>query len=136
MFVTDLSALTESQRMPNVLVVGGGAVGIVLSLALARSGIQVVLLEAGPRDPDPDFRRRNAGRVTGRCHRGLFDGRMKALGGTTRVWGGQLAAFSRADFARRLESGAEPDGSWTKTVNSEEASWPIDYDDLAPYIAQ
>jgi choline dehydrogenase-like flavoprotein len=135
-FVTDLSALTESQRKPNVLVVGGGAVGIVLSLALARSGIQVVLLEAGPRDPDPDFRRRNAGRVTGRCHRGLFDGRMKALGGTTRVWGGQLAAFSRADFARRLESGAVPDGSSIETVNSEEAGWPIDYDDLAPYIAQ
>jgi choline dehydrogenase len=60
-FVTDLTALTVLQREPDVLVVGAGAVGIVLSLALARAGLQVVLLEAGPHDPDPDFRRRNAG---------------------------------------------------------------------------
>jgi choline dehydrogenase-like flavoprotein len=144
-FVTDLTALTVLQREPDVLVVGAGAVGIVLSLALARAGLQVVLLEAGPHDPDQDFRRRNAGPSTGRSYRGLLDGRMKALGGTThlwgmkalggttRLWGGQLTPFSRADFVRRLDTGAEADGS---TGSSEEAGWPIDYDDIAPYIAR
>jgi choline dehydrogenase-like flavoprotein len=135
-FVSDLNALTSLQNELDVLVVGAGAVGIVLSLALARSGFQVLLLEAGPRDPRPDFRRRNAGPVTGRSYRGLLDGRMKALGGTTRLWGGQLASFSRADFVPRFGTVTEAHGSVADTINLVEDGWPIDYNELAPFIAR
>jgi GMC oxidoreductase len=135
-FVTDATLLTASQRAPDVLVVGAGAVGIVLSLALARSGIRVLLLEAGPYQPDSNFRHRNVGPSTGRPYRGLLDGRMKALGGTTRLWGGQLASFSRADFARRFDHQASNEASGVAPICLAGNGWPIDYDELAPYITR
>src|SRR3982751_4694755 len=84
----------------DVVVVGAGAVGLVLGITLARAGRRVTLLEAGPSKPASDFRMRNKGTSTGRPFRGLRDGRMKAVGGTTKLWGGQLAELSRADFDR------------------------------------
>jgi len=134
--VTDPVALTAVHREPDVLVVGAGAVGIVLGLALARAGFSVLLLEAGPFDPDPDFRRRNAGPNTGRRFRGLLDGRMKALGGTTRLWGGQLTSFSRADFARPLYTRLNADARAIDPLGLGEGEWPMEFDDLVPYIAR
>ena len=106
---------------PEVLIVGAGTVGLVLGIALARAGRRVTVLEAGPREPGPDFRRRNKGIVAGRAFRGLLDGRMKAVGGTTRLWGGQLAALSRADFDRQ-HNGVR--------------LWPVTYNDIAPYAQE
>src|ERR1700733_3201868 len=121
MLFESASNLPEEALRPDVLVVGAGAVGIVLSLALARAGRRVTLLEAGPRNPEPAFRLRNRGPVTGRPYRGLLKGRMKALGGTTRLWGGQLTAFSRADFARQIQG---------------VPGWPVRFDDISPYVAR
>jgi len=111
--------LPAAALTPDVLVVGAGAVGIALSLALARAGRSVTLLEAGPRDPKPTFRLHNRGPVIGRPYLGLLDGRMKALGGTTRLWGGQLTAFSRADFVREIEG---------------VSGWPISFDEMSRYV--
>jgi hypothetical protein len=121
MIVENGTSLPAGAATPDVLVVGAGAVGIVLSLALARTGRRVTLLEAGPRDPEPNFKLRNQGPVTGRPYRGLLDGRMKALGGTTRLWGGQLTAFSRADFSREIEG---------------VPGWPVTFDEISPYVAR
>lgn len=121
MIFDNASNLPAGADTPEVLVIGAGAVGIVLSLALARSGRNVTLLEAGPRDPDANYKIRNQGPVTGRPYKGLLDGRMKALGGTTRLWGGQLTAFSRADFARQIEGAP---------------GWPINFDEISPYVAR
>jgi choline dehydrogenase-like flavoprotein len=46
---------------------------------------------------------------------------MKALGGTTRLWGGQLTAFSPADFAREIEGSS---------------GWPVSFDEMSPYVAR
>lgn len=46
---------------------------------------------------------------------------MKALGGTTRLWGGQLVPFGERDF-----DGPGPDGS---------CPWPIRHADVVPWIA-
>src|SRR3569833_4161199 len=74
---------------PEILVVGAGAVGLVLGIALARAGRRVTLIEGGPATPPGDFIARNHGPNSGVAHLGLAEGRMKALGGTTRLWGGR-----------------------------------------------
>lgn len=104
---------------PEVLVVGAGAVGIVLSVALARAGRRVLVIEAGPAEPPLDYRRRNAGPNSGLRHDGLTEGRLKALGGTTRIWGGQLAAFGPCDLA---------------ATYSGKPAWPLDWETLHPYL--
>ena len=72
MIVENGTSLPAGAATPDVLVVGAGAVGIVLSLALARTGRRVTLLEAGPRDPEPNFKLRNQGPVTGRPYKWTF----------------------------------------------------------------
>ncbi|MDB5711490.1 MAG: dependent oxidoreductase [Sphingomonas bacterium] len=104
---------------PEILVIGAGAVGLVLGLALARSGRRVTLIEGGPATPPADFMARNHGPNTGLGHIGLVEGRMKALGGTTRLWGGQLVPFGPSDF--RATYAGKP-------------AWPIDYEELRPWF--
>ena len=106
-----------AQNCPDVAIVGAGAVGIALAVLLARSGVQVTLIEGGPAKPPVAYRAANAARSTGRPHLGLSEGRMKALGGTTRLWGGQLMAFSANDLAPEAYPG--------------KPGWPIAHADLA-----
>jgi len=93
-------AIPDTAREANVLVIGAGAVGIPLAVTLARRGLRVTLLEAGPAEPPAHHEAANAGPSTGRPFDGLLGGRMKALGGTTRLWGGQLVPFSVSDIER------------------------------------
>lgn len=99
MIVESFDHLPEPARNPDVAIVGAGAVGIALAVQLARAGLQVTLVEGGPTNPPVDYRKANVAGSTGRAHLGLIDGRMKALGGTTRLWGGQLMAFGENDLA-------------------------------------
>ena len=107
-----LAALT-----PEVAIVGAGATGIALAVLLARQGIAVTVIESGPSQPPVNFRKTNAARSTGRKHLGIAEGRMKALGGTTRLWGGQLMAFGKGD----LTGGTYPG----------KPGWPVAHADLA-----
>ncbi|MBX7539506.1 GMC oxidoreductase [Qipengyuania sphaerica] len=100
---------------PDVLVVGAGAVGIPLAVRLHRAGLRVVVIDAGPAQPDGSWQARNEGPEPLQPYPGLTEGRMKVVGGTTRLWGGQLNPFSRHDFARVDESGRQ--------------LWPIDWDE-------
>jgi len=106
-------------RHPDLLIVGAGPIGLMLGLAVARSGVAVTILEAGPATPPLDFAARNAGPNTGVAHQGLTMGRMKALGGTSRLWGGQLVPFGTSDFLPTFDGKPE---------------WPIGHDDVAPYV--
>lgn len=103
-----------------MVIVGAGAVGICLAVALARRGTSVTLLEAGPRQPPADYTTANRGPTAGRAFQGLEIGRMKAFGGTTRLWGGQLIGFDRGD----IES-VDRDGR---------KLWPIGYEEVAPWL--
>lgn len=120
--IADVLAETDPARSPDVVVVGAGAVGIVLAVTLARAGVRVTVIEAGPAEPSLDYHHANAAASTGLAHRGLIGGRMKALGGTTRLWGGQLVPFSPADLAAQTWPG--------------KPAWPIAHADLAAATAR
>lgn len=110
---------SDPEILPEILVVGAGAVGLALGIALARSGRRVTLIEGGPATPPSDFIARNYGPSSGVDHLGLTEGRMKALGGTTRLWGGQLVPFGPSDFS---------------TTYAGKPAWPIDHDMLRPWF--
>lgn len=122
MIVDSFERLPETARKPDVAIVGAGAVGIALAVQLARAGLQVTVIEGGPASPPVDYRKANAADSTGRAHLGLLDGRMKALGGTTRLWGGQLMAFGVNDLAAGTYEG--------------KPGWPIAPDELARATAK
>lgn len=122
MIVDSFERLPEQARKPDVAIVGAGAVGIALAVQLARAGLQVTVIEGGPASPPVDYRKANVAGSTGRAHLGLLDGRMKALGGTTRLWGGQLMAFGAGDLAAGTYEG--------------KPGWPIAPDELARATAK
>lgn len=105
-----------------ILIVGAGAVGLALAVSLGRQGQRVTVLECGPQSAPADYQSRNAGPVTGHPHDGILNGRMKALGGTTRLWGGQLVPFDRGDLESRDDAGR--------------ALWPISYEEYARWVAR
>jgi len=106
------------------IVVGGGTVGLLLAVRLARAGRRVLVLEAGPKYLSKDSQRHfELARNIGRQLDGLHLGRFRCLGGTSNFWGGQLVRFDPLVFQSRpwVEGGA---------------AWPISYDDIAPYYPQ
>src|ERR1700722_7026498 len=105
----------------DVIVVGAGAVGLVLSVSLARANLKVLLLESGSTD-NGDAKDLNEVRITGRAHQGAMHGRARVVGGTTTLWGGQLTKFTPYDFSRRE---IMPD-----------CAWPLEAGEMEQYYAQ
>jgi choline dehydrogenase-like flavoprotein len=117
--ILDLDQLSTLPARPQVLVIGAGAAGIVLSVALARRGVRVLLCETGGRSVEPASMALNEATVIGRPHAGVHEGRARQLGGTTTLWGGQLIAFRDIDFSARPWLGLN--------------GWPIGREAVAPY---
>jgi hypothetical protein len=86
----------------DIIVVGAGAVGLTMSIDLARKGHRVILLEAGPSKPAQSSQKFfEMARATGHNFPGLHVGRFRCLGGTTHFWGGQLVPFAPIVFDNR-----------------------------------
>ena len=117
--LTSVRQLDGKELAAEVAVVGAGAVGLSLAVALARAGRNVILLEAGGEaaagEPVPMF---DTATACGYPLDGLYAGRARALGGTTNLWAGQLATLEPIVLERR---------SWVA-----EASWPISAAELDP----
>ncbi len=109
----DLSPLGD----PDIVVVGAGAIGLTVALLLNRAGKRVVVLEAGKANPRSDYREENLGTNLGVHYDGIARGRVRALGGTTRLWGGQLVPFLPEDFGTR----------------GERPAWPVTYEEIEPW---
>jgi choline dehydrogenase-like flavoprotein len=114
----DLSGLS-----PEIIVVGGGAVGLLASVYLASRKVKVLVLEAGPTQVEQTSQSIFESAVSsGRKHLGIYQGRFRALGGTTNFWGGQLVRFDRLVFSPR---------PWVS-----DASWPLEIDDIEPFYKE
>ena len=102
----------------DVCLIGAGAAGITLALALAERGLDVSLVESGGFTPDPRTQSLTAG-VTAGIDYPLTYSRLRYFGGSTNHWGGLCRALDDSDFAPR---------AWV-----EESGWPIARRELDPY---
>jgi hypothetical protein len=118
--ILDLDRIARSIPLSaDVVVVGAGAVGIVVGTELARHGIRTVVLESGGHLLEHQSQQLSKGRLLGHHHEGLEKGRFRILGGNTNFWGGQIAEFEDAVFDDRRYIGIP--------------SWPITRKIIAPH---
>lgn len=104
----------------DVVIIGGGAVGLSMLADRVRRGERTLLIEAGGaglENRSQDIVR--SARSTGQLHEGVHIGRFRLLGGTTHFWGGQLGRFDPIVFEPR----AQCDG----------LGWPFTRADVDPW---
>lgn len=104
-----------------VCIIGAGAAGLTLAHALAPRCGHVILLEGGGPRPADELEDTYSTLSVGIPHRGAHEGRVRAWGGSTTRWGGQLWPWERYEFEPRPE--LEIDG------------WPIPFEAVASYYA-
>jgi hypothetical protein len=101
------------------VIVGSGAVGIMMGVELSRKGKKVLMLESGRFGEHQDRQVDNEVVQTGKRLENAVWGRKRAVGGTTIAWGGQSLPFRAVDFCRR---------DWVSA-----SGWPISFHDLSAY---
>jgi glucose dehydrogenase len=125
----------------DVCIVGAGPAGGIVAAELARRGVEVVVLEAGPRyDADalaaaqrrvlrgetpfpPEDPALDIARIDTDAGFRLEGKRVRAVGGSTLAWEGYAMRLREGDFALRSRHGLADD-------------WPLAYGDLEPYWAR
>jgi choline dehydrogenase-like flavoprotein len=104
-------------KHPDVVIVGSGAGGATLGLALAQRGLKVLMLERGTTIPREDDNWSDAGAFGDKYQ---IDS-LGCVGGKTKVYGAALYRLRQRDFERvDCPGGPSP-------------AWPIGYEDLEPY---
>lgn len=110
---------TDETRAYDLCIVGAGAAGITLALALADRGLRIALLESGGIEEDADTSDLLNGAMTGIRTWNPRTQRARYLGGTTNRWAGWCRPLSRDDFEER--------------AHVPHSGWPISFDDLEPW---
>jgi choline dehydrogenase-like flavoprotein len=123
----------------DVLVIGAGASGAILSLQMAQAGLRVVCLDQGgstaPADhphtsPDWQHQRQNRWSPNPNLRQAAADYPVEttqsnalmwnAVGGSTNIYTALWPRYRPSDFRKGIEHGQAPD-------------WPFDYEALAPF---
>ena len=100
-------------------VVGAGPAGISLALKLAHGGKKVALLESGGEEP---MKNKEVTSIK-TDKRSIWDfSRVRALGGTTKVWAGRWKLFDAIDLTQR---------SWVPN-----SGWPFSVEELASFYEE
>ncbi|HKT73915.1 MAG TPA: GMC family oxidoreductase [Steroidobacteraceae bacterium] len=103
----------------DLCIVGAGAAGLSLAAEFFDKSLRILILESGLHEPDADGDDLNRMVAIGLPHDGWREGRIRALGGTTRAWGGQLVPLRHSEVQPR---------SWVP-----DSGWPLDLAELQPY---
>lgn len=113
--------LTEGSTLTaDVVVIGGGPMGIVTGLELADAGHRVLLTESGSLKFDRETQALAAQAGNDPWHASSDVAIRRQLGGTSTLWGGRCVPFDPIDFEPRP---VVPD-----------ALWPVGYDEMARYL--
>lgn len=107
----------------DLCIVGGGAAGISLALALTGQGLDIILLESGRLKPHAPTQSLYDGEVSDpKLHSPPDKYRQRRLGGSTTIWGGRCMPFDAIDFESR---------SYLP-----HSGWPISLEDLLPFYPE
>ena len=122
--IVDANALPDGQPWSaDVCIIGSGAAGISMALALADSGLDVLVLEAGGEQADPACQALYEGTVADeQLHSPPDRYRQRRFGGTTTIWGGRCMPFDAIDFEPRPQVPM--------------SGWPIGLDALMPWYPE
>lgn len=119
MLIDGRSVPAGTELATDLCIVGAGAAGITLGLALAGQGFRVLLLESGGFDPDVESQALAAGEIAGIGYVPLQTARIRCFGGSTGHWQGWCRPFEALDFAQR---------PWVP-----HSGWPITLADVQPH---
>jgi choline dehydrogenase-like flavoprotein len=117
-----LISFSDAVEIPDhdLCVVGAGPVGIALALSCERYGISVLLIESGREQPDSFAAALSAGHIVDvERHAPAEIAVCRALGGTSRWWGGRCVPLDDIDFADHPRL-ATP-------------GWPVAHDEIAAW---
>lgn len=107
----------------DLCVVGGGAAGLTLAAAMADTGIRILVLEAGGLRETAQSSDAYRGELCGpTAHPEPHLYRLRALGGSSRAWGGGCVPFDDIDFEHR---------PWAPGPG-----WPFGREALEPFYRQ
>ena len=106
----------------DIVLIGAGAAGILLSIKLSRQGKSVLVLESGHFGEDEKKQALNEVQQTGKILNNAVWGRKRAVGGTTIAWGGQSLPFTSIDFEKR---------EWVP-----HSGWSVSYEEMIKYYAE
>ena len=106
-----------SKKDKPTVIIGAGMVGLLLAHELMNWNECVILIESGA-DNIQAFNA-NEYESIGLPISGVSIGRTKGMGGTTNLWGGQLAEFINSDVETKNSFG--------------QPCWPISWNELAQY---
>ncbi|MBV8978596.1 MAG: GMC family oxidoreductase [Alphaproteobacteria bacterium] len=122
-----MSGFIDARAVPSgtvietdVAIVGGGAAGISLALALAPTPLRMVMLESGGLGFDSKAQALYSGEESGYPYLKLDASRLRYLGGSTNHWGGWSRPLSEIDFEAR---------DWMP-----HSGWPFPRREIAPYF--
>ncbi len=123
MTIADVSSLTNAPEPFDLCIVGGGAVGLTLAADLAATGLRLLVLEGGRRKRSSTGQELYRGEVVDPArHSPLHQFRIRALGGSSQIWGGRCTPYDPIDFDVR---------AWVP-----HSGWPIPHEALYPYYAR
>jgi hypothetical protein len=122
--VRDLSASDDSRLTAEcgVCVIGGGLAGLLAASRLSASGRRVVVLESGGRKPRDRLDAFNVVEQVGETYQTAVTGRVRALGGTSNMWGARIMPLAPHDMGPRDYLGL--------------SGWPIDRADLDRFVPE
>lgn len=114
--ILDGNKIKRIQRRYDLVIVGAGTIGLYLAHIINKKNpdIKIALIESGSEEPTTKFNL-SLSETRGKDHRGTLNGRASGIGGTSHLWGGQLAEFEKNDF------------------DDCDSKWPISYKEILPY---
>jgi choline dehydrogenase-like flavoprotein len=108
---------TDPPRV-DLCIVGGGPAGLTLAAALSHTGMQILLLEGGSHQTNGATQDLYRGEVIGN-HPSAHEYRVRALGGSSKTWGGGCVPLDPIDFVER---------DWVPG-----GRWPLGYNEMRRY---